>query len=428
MFDTVAFRATLAGFGILTAFCGYVLAPDRIYWAAISIFMIAFILAIKYRFRYLHPAVVFCAPWLAILFFSAIPISNLHQSLDPRTYVLILGAIFSWLLGIALAKDADVSAKKLVSLPPNASSMLLLFAICYGCFAAEVAIAGYVPIISLLFTGDSGYADFGLPTVHGAILAYANALGVAALYCYFQTGRRLYFGLYLSILGILIATVTRQSTLTLLVETIIVRCFARAPLKTSTVIYTGVAVLLAFSAFGELRSGDILDIVKVAPEYEHLPKATVWAYAYSYFNAMNLQNMILNSGAPYFDGSMFNSLLPSFLRPASVQESFIVYASLTVTSYLDPVYRDVGLWGAIGITFLIAIFTAKAYNKAIADRAFAPIATYACLYFCALMAFFINFWFYLPVIFQIPFFFIIQKLIFGKSPEGIREGQVVPQS
>ena len=416
MFDTPLFRALAVVFGCLASACVYLLFPALNYWAVSAVAIIAVILAITYRLDYLHPAVVFCVPWLGVLFFSAIPISSLHQSLDQQTYLLILGAIFAWLLGVSPAKNRKFEGVGSTNLELNSGTLLALFGVCYGCFIVEVLAAGYIPIISLVLSGDSGYGDFGFPTIHGAILAYANALGLTALYCYFRCGRRyLHLFLYLSIVAMLIAEVTRQSTLTLLVETVVVRCFAVKPVRTSTIAYGVLALLLAFSAVGEIRSGDIIDIVKVAPEYEHIPKAAVWAYAYSYFNAMNLQNMILNSGAPFFDGSMFNSLLPSFLRPAGDQESFIVYANLTVTSYLDPVYRDVGFVGSLIITFIIGRWTAITYNKASTDRSLAPIGAYACLFFCALMSFFINFWFYLPVIFQIPFFYLFQGALFGRK-------------
>lgn len=418
MFDTRFFRASLVVFGALVTLCTYLLFPQHDYWVPVATAAVVAIVVGKYRGNYLHPAVVFCLPWLMVLIFSAMPISLVHQRLDDRTYFLIFSALFTWLIATSPASQERVKKAPLTHSVPSARVALMLFAICYLCFAFEVIIAGFVPIVSLLLSGDSGYGDFGIPGLHGAFLAYVNALGVAALYCYLQTKRRFYFGLYLSVFGILIATMTRQNMLTLLIESIIVGCFVRKPIKTRTMSYVTVAVVFVFSAIGELRSGDIVDIIRVAPEYLHLPKAVFWLYAYSYFNAMNLQNMILNSGAPFFDGSMLSSFLPTFLRPVSNHETFIVYANMTVTSYLDPVYKDVGFAGVVVITALIGLWTAKAFNRAIIDRSLVSVAIYACLYFCALMSFFTNFWFFLPIIFQIPFFFAIQRMMFKVESPG----------
>ena len=61
-----------------------------------------------------------------------------------------------------------------------------------------------------------------------------------------------------------------------------------------------------------------------------LPTIIVWLYAYSYFNVLNLENMITRSGAPFYDGSMWRQLLPSVLRPASVHASYLQLTSMNV--------------------------------------------------------------------------------------------------
>lgn len=380
-----------------------------------------FVVLFAYKLDYLHPAVAYLIPWLTILFFSTIPISRYAHGLDLATGRALLSAMLAWLASTTLApvvSPADDLVRERPQLevrPGFGNAILLAFMILYGFAALNVAVSGYVPIVSLIATGDSGYMYFGIPSVYGAFLAYANALGCLVFYAYLCGRRRIYLLLFLSIIVLHVAFVTRQNVITLAAEAFVIRFLTIR--RTSRVAVVGIIVLglLGFSLFGELRSGDIKAVIGVQPEYMWIPTSLIWMYAYSYFNVLNLDNMITQSGAPLFNGVMWESLLPSVLRGDPDPGTYLEISTMTVSSYIYPVYMDVGPVGLVIVTVLFGYATTWVYRRALQRRRFVDVATYACLLYCALLSFFSNFWLYLPVIFQLFFFRVFHAVLFIPS-------------
>lgn len=375
-----------------------------------------------YRLDYLHPSVVYVFPWLMILVFSIIPISMHARPIEQITYEVLLGNLFAWLLGCVGAGPGPLrgppgrvraeGADSRSDLRSNFdSTMTAAFVFLYAFAALNVLLAGYVPLLSLVTSGDSRYADFGVPSLYGAFLAYANALGCVAFYLYLRSDRRKYLLFFLSILAMHLAFVTRQNLITLLIEAFVLRSFMVKRFSRLTMIWSITLFLVAFSAIGTLRSGDIKEVIGVQPQFKWVPTSLIWVYAYSYFNALNIDNTIAISGAPYFDGYMWQTLLPTILRPDADHGPYLEISSMNVSSYVFPVYIDIGK-GVVPWTFLLGLVTTIVYKRAITLGRFIDVATYACLFFCALLSFFVDFWLYLPVIFQVFFFWMFHLTLF----------------
>jgi oligosaccharide repeat unit polymerase len=376
-----------------------------------------------YGFDYLHPAVAYLLPWLMILIFSVIPISIHARAMEDETYRVLIGTAFAWMLGCvgyARSRARDRASTEMPAPGADVKGELrgsqrrivaAAFFALYGFAALNVMIAGYLPLLSSITTGNSRYDEFGIPSVYGAFLAYANALGCLAFYIYLRTGRRAYLALFVSVFVMHIALVTRQNALTLLVEAFVMRCVVVKRVSQFALVAVIAVVLAGFSALGSLRSGNISEVIGVLPEYAWIPTSLIWVYAYSYFNALNIDNMIANSGAPFFDGYMWQTLLPTVLRTTINHGVYLELSSMTVSSYILPVYIDIGpvvlVWA-----FLLGLLTTTSYRRACLQPSFLNASTYGCLYFCALMSFFTNFWLYLPVISQLFFFWILSRLLF----------------
>jgi oligosaccharide repeat unit polymerase len=379
---------------------------------------------IAYNFDYLNPAIAFLAPWLTVLLFSTLPVSAYSRNLDIFTCVVVLLAIVCWLLATVSAPASLSSAATRPQAAGVAPGRQLVarerrivisgFVLLYLCALVNVAWSGYAPLIALITTGDSGYFGFGIPSVYGAFLAYSNALACVALYLFLQRGQRLYLLLFLTVLCMHLLFLSRQNLITLFIESFVLRCLVVERVRRVTMLLSIGGMLLAFSALGQLRSGDIGELMRVSPEFSWMPNSFLWLYAYSFFNVLNLENMIMMSGAPLYDGSMWQNLLPSVLRPETSQTSYLELETFNVSSYIYPIYLDVGVAGVMVITAFWGLVTAQVYRRALATRDFLPVSSYACLYGCALLSFFVDFWFYLPVIFQLVFFWIFHLLLFRK--------------
>ena len=365
------------------------------------------------RCDYLNPLVAFLVPWIGITFFSTLELSRYARPLSGKTYAVVWGIQF-----IAFVVYYVAAQKKA---PPSGGSKsetvrsgrLWALVVVYVLLTVfNVAAAGYVPLIRGILTGDTGYLEFGIHGIFGFYNAFANALGLLAYFAFLQTGRRLYVSICVLICLVFLLFVNRQNILSMLVQCTVLHCLLRGRINWKKLAASLVLFLLAFSAAGEFRSGSIKEIAGIKDEYQYLPDPVIWIYAYSYFNVLNLDTIVVNPRVPFYDGSSLVDLLPSFMRPMIAHEGDdIDVAQLNVYSYVAPVYQDVGFFGTVIFTGGIIWWSVRSYQHALQNGSFYSLSKYSVLFFCALFSFFVNLWFYLPVIFAIPILASMSKYV-----------------
>lgn len=381
------------------------------------IFIIAaliFYIAIVKRFDYLDPFVGYLIPWLVILFFSTSRLSKFAISIHAETYTLVIVALTGAMF-VAGARSRKILAINDWVKPSksrlNSKMAFLLIDIFFFSFTVlNIAIAGYVPLLRGLSGGETGYLDFGIHGVFGFYLALANALAIIHLIIFLRTGKRIHIVRYIAILLVFVALITRQNLISVLVESVVAYSLVRGRIKLRTIIVVGALSGIAFGAIGSFRSGNIRDIAGIEKEYSWIPEPVIWLYAYSYFNIANLDNMVFQSNAPYYNTSSLSYLVPSFLRPKYDMETYLLVSNFNVSSYMYPVYEDVGRIGVLFLTVTALWLTARQYRQLNHVTSIGSVGIYCVLYFCAAFSFFVNFWFFLPVISQMFFFKILSNV------------------
>jgi len=375
------------------------------------------LLFIVYRFDLTNGWMAFTMPWFLILIFGTLGISEYSRDVSPRTITVVVS-----LIAIAAAfippvhlpvAQADSAAAGAGAIPARFRVLVIVL---LSLAALNAAAAGYVPLIHLLLTGDSGYMGFGIKGVYGFFNAFSNALGITAFYLWITDRKPMYRNVFFLVLGIFLLFMTRQNIISLLVESFVVYNLIRKRVARTRIVVMVAIMLFLFGVLGDLRVGkDIAELAKITDEYKWVPTAGIWMYSYFYFNLLNLDNAV-NAGPPYFDFSSFAQVIPSFLRPASDHaEDLLEISSFTVGSFVTPLYRDLGI---IGLWLLFFLFCQglEAYRKRIrGDRNFVAITSYSVMYFCFMFSFFDNFFFYLPVIFQLFFLYVFKKYLFVES-------------
>lgn len=370
------------------------------------------------RLDYLDPIVGYLFPWLLILFFSVSKLSRFAITIHRQTYSLILASMACAVLVGGTTRQPKISRERQWLRPKrlrwNARKFFKaidLFFVVFTIF--NIAYAGYIPLIRGITTGDTGYLDFGIHGVFGFYLAMANALAIIYLILYLRTGNRRHLYRYFGILLVFVLFVIRQGVISIAVESLIAYSLVRRKLPLGK-IAIGLAVTgVLFSIAGNFRSGSIRQVAGIDEDW--VPDPVVWLYSYSYFNIANVDNLIARSNAPYYDGSSFDQLLPSFMRPKSDSSDYYGYLLLSnfnVSSYMFPVYNDLGKAGVWILTLVAIYLTSKRYARIYRPSSISQVGTYCMLYFCASFSFFVNYWFFLPVIFQFVFFYS-----FGNSAE-----------
>lgn len=380
-------------------------------------FVLLYIVAGR-RLDYLDPVVGYLCPWLLILLFSVAKLSRFAIAIHRSTYSLILASMACAVLVGGAARQPIASSER-KWLPPkrlhwNARKFFKAIDLFFVTFTAfNIAYAGYIPLIRGITTGDTGYLDFGIHGVFGFYLAMANALAIIYLIVYLRTGNRRYLYRYFGLLLVFVLFVIRQSVISVGVESLIAYSLVRRKLPLGKIAIGLALTGFLFSIAGNFRSGSIRQVAGIDEDW--VPDPVVWLYSYSYFNIANVDNLIARSNAPYYDGSSFDQLLPSFMRPESDPSDYYGYLLLSnfnVSSYMFPVYNDLGRAGVWILTLIAIYLTSKRYAGIYGPSSISQVGTYCMLYFCASFSFFVNYWFFLPVIFQFLFFHS-----FGNSAE-----------
>jgi oligosaccharide repeat unit polymerase len=385
--------------------------PDVHVVTQVSLAIVA-LLFVVYRFDITNAWVAFAVPWFMILVFGTLGISEYSRDVSPRTITVVVSLIAiaaAFIPPVRLPVALDQGGDSLAN-PVRFRALVGVFLLLAG---LNIAVAGYVPLIQLLLTGDSGYMGFGIKGVYGFFNAFSNALGITAFYLWMIERKNVYRNVFFLVIGIFLLFMTRQNIISLLVESFVVFNLIRKRVTTVQIVVMVSVTLFLFGVIGDLRVGkDITDLAKITDEYKWVPKAGIWMYAYFYFNLLNLDNAV-NAGPPYLDFSSFSQIIPSFLRPASDHaEDLLEVSQFTVGSFVTPLYRDLGIIG-LWVLFFCFCLGLEAYRKRIqGERTFVAITSYSVMYFCFMFSFFENFFFYLPVIFQLFFLYAFKKYLF----------------
>jgi oligosaccharide repeat unit polymerase len=413
------FAAPLFTFVLLQFTAG----PSGLVLGALAYFLVTMAV---YRFEVTNAWVGFSIPWMLILLFSVLEISEFSRVIQLRTITVIFSLLTMGAMLIAPSRPAYEKHESIVDNHNVRFSIAL--AIFWSLTFLNVVLAGYIPLLRSVATGDSGYMDFGIKGIYGFFNAYSNALGVTAFYLWRTRGAKVYKLTYFSVVFVFFIFMTRQNIISLLVESFVVYNYAIKRISSARVFVLALIVLVAFGLIGDLRVGtsSIADLAKIKDEFRWLPSAFLWLFSYFYFNVLNLDNAITATPVPNFDFSSFAQLLPSFLRPeGSYSSDLLEVSSFTVGSFVLPIIRDVGFSGLM-ILFAIFCLLLSYYKRRMETiGGYGPIAGYSVVYFCFLFSFFENFWFYLPIIFQLVFIFIFDRLLFAHK-ENDRSSNAAP--
>src|SRR5947209_11618561 len=132
------------------------------------------------RLNYLDPLVAFCLPWLVVLVASRLDISDLWTELHAPAYRLIFLVLFA-----AIVASKSVSPS--YSVAPLRFRTLFHNVLLMALTALNIALAGYVPLIRGIQTGDPEYLTFGVHGLYGFYLAYMNAYAILCFYAFLTT-------------------------------------------------------------------------------------------------------------------------------------------------------------------------------------------------------------------------------------------------
>ncbi|QPI41856.1 MULTISPECIES: O-antigen polymerase [Pectobacterium] len=365
--------------------------------------LLGFFFILYNRVDYRRIEFSFIAPWCVLLLFSELNLTYYYRNISPETAYLISVPILS---GIILSSFSRRKGALYEPLPEKVKTSRLNFFLflLYALFSLNFIWSGFIPLVSQFVSGYSNYKDFGVSSLNGFINSFALSLCVILFY-FRKQNERFKIHIYI-IVFVFIATFTRQNIITIFLELLVIKSLGTQSKNLTKISVVLFFALVIFAFLGELRSGDIKELIHVRPEYNFLPSMFYWVYSYSYFNVLNLDNLITSGYVGLNNGYAFSTLIPSVFRGVGGNEVELVLDldNLNVSSYLMPIVQDWGVGFSILFTFFVFAVAVLIQSSMLKKPSFLTVSCFSVLYFCSIFSFFVNFWLYLPVIFQLVFF------------------------
>jgi oligosaccharide repeat unit polymerase len=240
------------------------------------------------------------------------------------------------------------------------------FRVWWAIALAEIVIEGEVPAVSYVVFGGGDYRNFGIPTVHGAILAAALALTIQAYTLGRDLGSRqlLLYATSLPVYSLM--TFARKGLMVTALFIILYEISARG-ISFRQIRRVGAVVVLTvllFVAVGESRTSgpSIHERSRIAETYEYVPSGAVWFYMYLSSPIENLSSLVFDHEVERDSTSLdatFGELNPFASddgdnSTAAVNRSryWLTNSAFNVSTGLEPMYRDGGLYFVGLVCFL----------------------------------------------------------------------------
>jgi oligosaccharide repeat unit polymerase len=320
------------------------------------------------RKHWLHPLVVMTAVWVTVLLLYVLRLSGrLHldtKSLLLPVVLILPGFWFGSLLGLLIFKFTR-TVRLEWGTPAERFAERSLWLALLVLLASEFLYSGYIPLMAKIQGQSVSHFEFGIPTVHGVVIAGLSFLITVS--CVKNLCEERYAATLTVIgLGIFIAILlmNRKLFMVLGFQSILVAGYivpARRFVFPSVLAMT--CLLGLFGAVGELRSSGAIEEHGKISRGSMLGKAPSlgWAYLYSTTPLHNLAFAIERhkSEENLFPARTLNNIIPSVLRKngeadarrdrfrlAAEERYWLESSTFNVSTAFIGVYLD---WGILGI-------------------------------------------------------------------------------
>ena len=382
--------------------------------------------------KILTPGFLFNSIWFITLSLYELKLSYIQNDLSDRTLLVFYVCVIVFNLVYFLCrifgpkvkikhnskeKKTNVGAQWTVEKKLRIAKYVVL-----AIFALEVIVSGGVPLIWKLVGDTRTYADFGISSLNGAFCGLVVCLGA---YTIFSKSKDKYIYLALGI-----AMLARQVLLSMAIEALIFAiCRGNIKENLKKIVAVVVAIAVGFTVLGNFRSGGQVmeNVFQAKPEYEALPSSVKWIYSYMTFSVSNFNNLTsLTDGGVNHGASIMEELLPTVvakrinIKP-EFKQNYLVSRSYTVSTFFPSLYLDFGIVG-IGVFSALIAFLGYVLERILKVKKNDMNAMFYAVYaHNILMLFFVNMFFYLPIMVQfayIPILFSGKKQIGSEAKSG----------
>lgn len=286
-----------------------------------------------------------------------------------------------------------------------------IFVFVFVVFIFEIIYCKGFPLLWKLLDNEKVYIHFVVPKVTIWFHAIIVVMGAYSILNSSLFPGLLYKGFYLLIP---ILMVSRQMIIAMIVEALILYLITKENKSEDFYLFCIIGVmlvLLGFSAFGNVRTGesDFLLVAQFKDFCKYIPTVFKWIYSYMCFSISNLNNLISIVEPGITKGlSTWNEIAPSMLDVDITHlfnEEFLVSLNFNVSTFAPSLYLDFGIFGVGTFCLIIGIFAQLLFKKM--KKNFVWNFIYAIVSYSIIFIFFVNMFFNFQVICQVIFTILI---------------------
>lgn len=377
-------------------------------------------------FRLEGPLFACLVPWIIVLTLKELAWTSLIRPIYSKAYLLVIGNLLSG-LGLSFLYDLLYPriwplktnlepSIRLLPLPKYTGAIIVCSLACV--WALEVAQVFYFegfPLLWLFQGGVQNYADYGIPSLNGAIHALFLCMTTALFVWQLESPSRMKKLFFIFCLLLPILLVNRALGIALALQIACCGLILR-PQYRGRIWVSGAVILLLFILLGNLRTG-MERLLLVYPPSEHLPEMLyplLWIYAYivTPFNNLNMNADIVEPLNAFH--WQLQALLPKALHPIlsgygiGKGEGFDVdFPGQVHTFYYEPIL-DFGLLYAGALMLCAQALVLRSFYRLYADPSLYQLLLYAIFYQIMVLSIFCNFLLFPPIIFQVACLYLFK--------------------
>ena len=371
------------------------------------------------------PLFTFCFIWLSVYFLYTLGLSDLLIFPVSEISYTVFIIISPFLVGYFLFSTIDRLAPKkkknynyeVKDFYYGANKALkktkLLTTIFFGLVFFEIAIAGYIPLLSMAAGQTISQFSFGIPSLHGFVLAFGCLLVASNYYDYICFKNRKSLVLAIFIIFVFVLLVTRKMIMVSFIQMGMIHLLTTKvkPKTIFLVIFSVLFVFVLFGYIGDIRTGRQLFIQLAHPSFDYpdwLPSGFMWAYIYIVTPIVNLTNAI-HMGQTDSNLNFLCTLLPKVARGAlqcavtdedAFARSYQISGAFNVGSGYIEIFLSQGVFGMVVFSFIHGVISSYIYKRV--NKKKPAILLFSVISQINLLLIFGNGYFNLNVLAQIP--------------------------
>ncbi|MNB99108.1 hypothetical protein D3C75_463750 [compost metagenome] len=337
----------------------------------------------------ISPLAAFSCIWLGVLLLYSLNISSLQiyqaSAVAETISLIMLPFLIFYTLGSVITSTLPRKIRPVQSNIYSDDTKKLKTTVRYSTmvFASivlfEVAIEGYIPLLSMLAGRVISQFEFGISSLHGLCLALGTLNVTLLFYLRLKTKSKESLLLLAMHIFIFLLLVTRKMVVISLIQMLFVYlCVGskRIPRNPIPILIAALVGIFIFGWVGDVRTGRslFLSLANLRFEYpDWLPSGLIWVYIYCITPILNLTNAFYSTIAFSYDLQFICSVIPSIFRSAfgcstgalGFENEYQISGAFNIATGYISLYES---WGKLGIAIFSAAHGALASHVTLTFR------------------------------------------------------------